>query len=224
MPGSIMGSARDGRQASAIAAQAIRQPGRVPYSGVQEDEDMARIPVASRESVPEAHRGTSTNSPPPGPDPSPAAGVGADQQPGDGEAGRPPVRVPAAGINPALQDQELAMLVTARERDCQYIWNAHAASGRRAGLSDGLVDALRDKQDLPDIPEDESAVVNLGREFLPDQPGQRRDLPGGVAAVRHPGAGRAGHPDGLLCAAGLQRQYLRHRFCRRRGRRAVLPI
>ena len=37
--------------------------------------------------------------------------------------------------------QELAMLTTARGR---YIWNAHAASGRRAGLSDALVDALRD--------------------------------------------------------------------------------
>jgi 4-carboxymuconolactone decarboxylase len=43
--------------------------------------------------------------------------------------------------------QELAMLVTARERDCQFIWNVHAASGRRAGLSDALVDALRDKRD-----------------------------------------------------------------------------
>ncbi len=65
-----------------------------------------------------------------------------------------------------LKIQELAMLVTARERDCQYIWNAHAASGRRAGLSDALVDALRDNQELPEIAEDESAVVNYGREFF----------------------------------------------------------
>ncbi len=62
--------------------------------------------------------------------------------------------------------QELAMLVTARERDCQFIWNAHAASGRRAGLSDAVVDALRDKRDLPDLPLDESAVVSYGREFF----------------------------------------------------------
>ena len=62
--------------------------------------------------------------------------------------------------------QELAMLVTARERDCQYIWNAHAASGRRAGLSDALVDALREKRDLPALSEDENAVVNYGREFF----------------------------------------------------------
>ena len=29
--------------------------------------------------------------------------------------------------------QELAMLVTARAMDCQFIWNAHAARGRREG-------------------------------------------------------------------------------------------
>src|ERR687896_2001502 len=62
--------------------------------------------------------------------------------------------------------QELAMLTTARELDCQYIWNAHAASGRRAGLSDALVDALRDHQPLPDLPPDEAAVVNYGLEFF----------------------------------------------------------
>ena len=28
---------------------------------------------------------------------------------------------------------ELAMLVTARENNCQFIWNAHAAAGRAAG-------------------------------------------------------------------------------------------
>ena len=33
--------------------------------------------------------------------------------------------------------------------DCQYIWNAHAASGRREGLGDGLVDALRDISHYP---------------------------------------------------------------------------
>ena len=57
------------------------------------------------------------------------------------------------------------MLTTARELDCQYIWNAHAASGRREGLSDALVDAMRDKRDLPNLAPDESAVINLGREF-----------------------------------------------------------
>ena len=62
--------------------------------------------------------------------------------------------------------RELAMLTTARAMDCQYIWNAHVALGRQAGLSDVLVDALRDRQQLPQLAEDEAAVVNLGQEFF----------------------------------------------------------
>lgn len=61
--------------------------------------------------------------------------------------------------------QELAMLVTAREMDCQYVWNAHAASGKQAGLSPGLVDALRDKKPLPAVKPEEAAVVKYGQEF-----------------------------------------------------------
>ena len=62
--------------------------------------------------------------------------------------------------------RELGMLVTAREMDCQFIWNAHAAQGRRAGLSDALVDGLRDKQELAGLSAEESAVINYGREFF----------------------------------------------------------
>ena len=62
--------------------------------------------------------------------------------------------------------RELAMLTTARAMDCPYIWNAHVGLGRQAGLSDSLVDALRDKKPLPSLAPDEAAVVNLGREFF----------------------------------------------------------
>jgi 4-carboxymuconolactone decarboxylase len=62
--------------------------------------------------------------------------------------------------------QELAMLITARELDCQYIWNAHAASGRKAGLSSALVDALREKQPLPPMTPEEAAVIRYGQEFF----------------------------------------------------------
>ena len=58
------------------------------------------------------------------------------------------------------------MLVTARENDCQFIWHAHAASGRRAGLSDDLVDNLRDKRPLTGLSAQESAVVEYGREYF----------------------------------------------------------
>ena len=62
--------------------------------------------------------------------------------------------------------RELAMITTARAMDCRYIWNAHAALGRQSGLSDALVDALRDNQPLPDLSPDEAAVIDLGNEFF----------------------------------------------------------
>ena len=58
------------------------------------------------------------------------------------------------------------MLVTARELDCQHIWNAHAASARQAGVGGALVDALRERRALPALAPDEAAVVNFGREFF----------------------------------------------------------
>ena len=57
-------------------------------------------------------------------------------------------------------------LLAARENDCQFIWNAHAPPARREGLRDELVDALRDKKELPSPAEDEMAVINYGREFF----------------------------------------------------------
>lgn len=62
--------------------------------------------------------------------------------------------------------QELAMLVAAREMDCQYIWNAHAASARAAGVPDALVDNLRDRKETPGMAPDEAALVNYGQELF----------------------------------------------------------
>ena len=64
------------------------------------------------------------------------------------------------------QVRELAMLVTAREWDCPYIWYAHAALGRRSGLSEALVDSLRDKKELKGLSPEESTVVSYGQEFF----------------------------------------------------------
>ena len=62
--------------------------------------------------------------------------------------------------------QELTILVTARAMDCQYIWNAHAPAARSEGVSDALVDAIRDNQPLPAMADDETAIINYGREFF----------------------------------------------------------
>ena len=62
--------------------------------------------------------------------------------------------------------QELAMLTTARELDCLFIWNAHAAAARGAGLRDDIVDNLRDKKELTGLSPEETTVLNLGREYF----------------------------------------------------------
>lgn len=60
---------------------------------------------------------------------------------------------------------ELAIIVTAREMDCPYVWNAHAPAARREGVSDALIDALRERRPLPAMAADERAVVNYATEF-----------------------------------------------------------
>ncbi len=129
---------------------------------------MARIPIASRESVPQdqleafdelvSKRGSV-------PDTGPIAiMINVPELTRRGEHLRAYVRGDESSL--AANVRELAMILTAREMDCRFIWNAHAAFGRQAGLSDELVDNLRDKKDLPDLSADESAVVNYGREFF----------------------------------------------------------
>ena len=61
---------------------------------------------------------------------------------------------------------ELAMLLAAREYDCQHIWNAHAGSARAASVQDGVVDAIRDGTELPPLTDLERAVINYAREFF----------------------------------------------------------
>jgi 4-carboxymuconolactone decarboxylase len=128
---------------------------------------MARVPIPTRESVPEQYRsvfddvvqsrgGVPTSGP----------GTVTLNSPEAAKRCNELSEYLRRGSGLAAKIQELAMLTVARELDCQYIWNAHAAAGRREGLSDGLVDALRDKKDLPELPADEAAVVNYGRDFF----------------------------------------------------------
>jgi 4-carboxymuconolactone decarboxylase len=128
---------------------------------------VARLPVATRESVPEGQRTIFDEM---------VKGLGSVPRYGPGSV---LIHVPKAHqwatlLNHYLRDesslpkkiQELAMLVTARELDCQHIWNAHAASARASGVSDATVDALRDRKELPKLADDESAIVRYGQEFF----------------------------------------------------------
>ena len=128
---------------------------------------MARIPLASRDGVPENQRGAFDEL---------LKGYGEVPRHGPSSVmiNVPKVHQMMNTVNLYLRNdsslpkkvQELAMLVTARELDCQYIWNAHAISARAAGVGDAIVNALRDRKDLPKLSDDESAVVRYGQEFF----------------------------------------------------------
>ena len=62
--------------------------------------------------------------------------------------------------------QELVMLTVAREMDCAYIWYAHAAAAREAGVRGEIVDNMRGKRALTGLNPDEQAAVDFARELL----------------------------------------------------------
>ncbi len=125
-----------------------------------------RIPIVTREQVPEEHRAAYDE----------VAGI----------RGRPPVVGPSSVMihSPEMavrvgrlseylvgetdlseKVKRLGAMIAARSIDCQYVWNAHAAAGRRAGLDEGLVDALRDKKPLPVMDPDVASAVEYGLEL-----------------------------------------------------------
>ena len=129
---------------------------------------MVRIPPASRDSVPEdqreafdqfvqEHGGIPSTGPL-------STMIHAPEMLARGEHLRAYLRGDESSLPPNIR--ELAMLVTAREMDCQFIWNAHVVQGRSWGLNDGLLDNLRDKQPLTGLSPEESAVVDYGRELF----------------------------------------------------------
>ena len=69
-----------------------------------------------------------------------------------------------ASVPPKLQ--EIVMLTVAREMDCAYIWYAHAAAARGAGVRGDIVDNLREKRTLSGLNPDEQTVVDFARELL----------------------------------------------------------
>ena len=128
---------------------------------------MARIPAASRESVPENQRVVFDEL-------VKSRGEVPASGPGSVMLNAPEVAKRGLELSAYLRREtslaprisELGMLLTARENDCRFIWDAHAADGRAAGLKKELVDNLRDKKELTNLAADEAAVVNYGREYF----------------------------------------------------------
>jgi 4-carboxymuconolactone decarboxylase len=62
--------------------------------------------------------------------------------------------------------QELVMISVAREMGCAFIWYAHAAPARQAGLRDDIVDGIRERRPLTNLDPDEQTAVDFTRELL----------------------------------------------------------
>ena len=62
--------------------------------------------------------------------------------------------------------QELVMISVAREMGCAFIWYAHAAAARQAGVRDDVVDNIREKRAPANLDPEEQAVVDFTRELL----------------------------------------------------------
>ena len=128
---------------------------------------MARVPAVTRESVPESQRSAFDQVV------ERRGGVPAGG-PGSVLLNAPEVALRVGDLALFMRSEtsleprirELAMILAARENDCQYIWNAHAPPAREAGLRDDVVDALRDRSELSGLAPDEAAVIDYGREFF----------------------------------------------------------
>src|SRR5580692_2258600 len=67
-----------------------------------------------------------------------------------------------SGLDPRLV--ELAILVTAREMDSEYVWTAHEPQGLQAGLSPEIVDVVKFRKPTAGLAEKDAAIIDLGRE------------------------------------------------------------
>ena len=61
---------------------------------------------------------------------------------------------------------ELIILVTARAFDAQFEWTYHEPPGRKAGLDEKVIDAVKYNKPLTGLPEQDAAIIQLGREVF----------------------------------------------------------
>ena len=65
----------------------------------------------------------------------------------------------------ATASREVAVIAVAREKDCPYVWAAHAPAARKAGVSEAAVGAVRDRGDLGALSSPERDVIDYVRQL-----------------------------------------------------------
>jgi 4-carboxymuconolactone decarboxylase len=69
-----------------------------------------------------------------------------------------------SGLEPRLV--ELAILVTAREMDSEYVWTAHEPAAQKSGLAQEVIDAVKYRRPVTALGEKEAVIVQLGRDSI----------------------------------------------------------
>lgn len=69
-----------------------------------------------------------------------------------------------SGMDPEVR--EMAILITVRELNCQYVWTSHEPMARRAGVSQRVIDVIKHRRPLTGLAEKEQVVIELGREAV----------------------------------------------------------
>src|ERR1700736_2039281 len=69
-----------------------------------------------------------------------------------------------SGLEPRLV--ELAILVTAREMDCEYVWTAHEPAALKAGLEQGIIDTVKYRKPVTTLGEKEAVIIQIGRDSI----------------------------------------------------------
>jgi 4-carboxymuconolactone decarboxylase len=86
----------------------------------------------------------------------------------------PPVAESMTAVNDYLRHKsgldsrlvELAILVTAREMDCVYVWTAHEPAAQKAGLQQEIIDIVKYRRPVTKLAEKDAVIVQLGRDAI----------------------------------------------------------
>jgi 4-carboxymuconolactone decarboxylase len=82
------------------------------------------------------------------------------------------LKVMAAGAHVRLHstlsqpERELTIIAVAREKDADYEWAAHVATGRKAGLREEAIEAVRNRSDVSGLADDERDIISFVRQLL----------------------------------------------------------
>ena len=63
-------------------------------------------------------------------------------------------------------EKELAIITAAREKDCLYVWAAQTGAGRRGGLREEAITAVKERRDVSELEPHEAEIVTYVRQLF----------------------------------------------------------